>query len=88
MLRRRDPTQGDRLLVWYEQAVLPAFEHRTLQVDLAVARRAATLHSPDRRPDLDAWIAATALVHAMTIATRNVRDFESTGAKLVNPWEP
>jgi predicted nucleic acid-binding protein len=33
-------------------------------------------------------IAATALVHAMTVVTRNTADFHGTGAKLLNPWEP
>jgi predicted nucleic acid-binding protein len=88
LMRRRDTVQGDRLLNWYEQEVLPAFERRTLVVDLAVTRRAATLHAPNRMPDLDALIAATALVHAMTLVTRNVRDFERTEVPLLNPWDP
>jgi len=37
--------------------------------------------------DRDALIAATALVHGMTIATRNTADFETTGAPLLNPWK-
>ena len=84
---RRDPTQGERLLAWYEGQVLPAFEGRTLAVDRAVARRAAPLHVPDPLPDMDALIAATALVHGMTLVTRNVRDFERTGVHLLNPWQ-
>lgn len=38
------------------------------------------------RPERDALIAATALVHGLTVATRNVADFASTGTRLVNPW--
>lgn len=35
----------------------------------------------------DALIAAIALVHGMSIATRDIRDFEAAGAHLVNPWD-
>ena len=49
--------------------------------------RCAHLHIPDRRNEVDALIAATALVHGLTVATRNVRDFEGTGVVVVNPWQ-
>jgi len=65
---------------------LPAFAGRVLPVDTAVALRSARLHVPNHRPVLDALIAATALVHGMTVATRNVADFEQTGARTINPW--
>ena len=41
---------------------------------------------PDPRPLQDGLIAATALVHGMTVVTRNVADFEPTGVRLLNPW--
>jgi len=65
---------------------MSAFEGRILPVDVAVARRAAQLHVPDPQPINDAFIAATALVHGMTVATRNVADFTATGVTLLNPW--
>lgn len=80
---RRDAAQGDRLSAWIDRIV---DAYPVLAVDLAVARRAATLHSPDPRPERDALIAATALVHGLTVVTRNVRDFEPTGVPLLNPW--
>ena len=43
-------------------------------------------HVPDPRPDRDAYIAATAMVHGMTIVTRNLPDFEPTGVAVLNPW--
>ena len=86
-LERRDPTQGVRLRAWLEGQVLPAFAGRVLAVDLAVARRCAALHVPDPRPERDALIAATALVHGLTVATRNVADFQPTGVAVLNPWE-
>jgi predicted nucleic acid-binding protein len=52
-----------------------------------VARRCATLHVPDPRGERDALIAATALVHGLAVATRNVADFRATGVAIVNPWE-
>ena len=41
---------------------------------------------PDPRAERDALIAATALVHGMTVVTRNAIDFEITGVELVDPW--
>ena len=87
LLERRDHRQGSILRTWLEKQVLPAFEGRVLPIDTAVARRCALLHVPDARSDRDVLIAATALVHGMTVVTRNVADFQSTGVRLVNPWE-
>lgn len=83
---RRDKPQAETLFRWIEQTI-DAFGERVLPIDLDVARRCAPLHVPDPRPDRDAYIAATALVHNLTIVTRNVRDFEGTGVKLLNPWD-
>lgn len=88
LAERRDPAQGIVLRTWLNNYVLPAFEGRILPVDLPVAKRSAALHLPNPRPVLDSLIAATALVHGMTIVTRNVADFESTGVSVVNPWNP
>lgn len=84
---RADPPQGAALRAWLEQNVLPAFLGRILPVDVEVARRAARLHVPTRREERDMLIAATALVHGMTVVTRNVDDFAPTGVPLANPWE-
>lgn len=83
---RRDPRQGAILRGWMEQRLLPAFADRILPVDAAVARRSAALHLPDPRPLADAFIAATALIHGMTVVTRNVADFRSFGVDLLDPW--
>ncbi|HEL8025713.1 TPA: type II toxin-antitoxin system VapC family toxin [Escherichia coli] len=87
-VERRDAVQGAVLRSWLEQHVLPEFSGRTLPVDTAVALRCAKLHVPDKRGERDALIAATALVHGMTVVTRNVADFEPTGVQIVNPWNP
>lgn len=84
---RRDPVQGRMLRSWLDGHVIPAFAGRVLVVDTAVAQCCARLHVPDPRSDRDAIIAATAIVHGMTVVTRNVADFESTNVQILNPWE-
>ena len=86
-IERKDAAQGAMLRAWLEQHVLPEFSGRTLPVDTAVAQRCARLHVPDKRGERDALIAATALVHGMTVVTRNTADFKPTGVALINPWE-
>lgn len=86
LAERRDPAQGALLRLWLNQHVLPAFDGRILAVDAAVAQRSARLHVPDPRPVRDGLIAATALVHGLSVVTRNVADFEVAGLTLVNPW--
>ncbi len=88
LLERRDPKQGSVLRAWLDHQVIATFADRLLPVDAAVAKRAASLHVPDPRPERDALIGATALVHCMTVATRNVADFKSMGVPVINPWEP
>ncbi|WP_347483854.1 type II toxin-antitoxin system VapC family toxin [Vandammella animalimorsus] len=87
-IERKDAAQGALLRVWLKQRVLPEFATRTLPIDTAVAQRCARLHVPDRRAERNALIAATALVHGMRVATRNLADFAPTGVPLVNPWAP
>jgi len=74
------------LSAWLGGHVLPAFAGRILVVDTAVAQRSARLHVPDPRPLRDGLIAATALVHGVTVVTRNVADFAPTGVPTLNPW--
>jgi toxin FitB len=64
-----------------------SFANRILLVDIEVALRCASLHVPDRRPDRDALIAATALVHELTVVTRNEADFRPMNVAMLNPWE-
>ncbi len=86
LVERRDPRQGSILRAWLDDHVLPAFAERILPIDVRVARRSASLHVPDPRPIRDTLLAATALVHELTVATRNVDDFEPRGVDLVDPW--
>ena len=86
LLERRDKEQGAILRAWMNRHVLPTFSGRILAIDTTVAQRCAALHVPNPRSDRDALIAATALVHGLTVATRNVADFEGMGVDVLNPW--
>lgn len=87
LITRKDAAQGAVLRAWIDDQILPRFDGRILAVDTAVAQRCARLHVPDRRAERDALIAATAMVHGLTVVTRNVADFEPVGVALLNPWE-
>jgi toxin FitB len=87
LLERRDTRQGAMLRQWLEQQVRPAFEGRVLPVDDRVALSCARLHVPSPCKERYALIAATALVHGMTVVTRDTADFAPTGVPLLNPWD-
>jgi len=87
LVERRDKKQGRILRSWMDGHVLPTFAGRILAIDTAVAQRCAALHVPDPRSDRDALIAATALIHGMTVVTRNVSHFQPMGVAVFNPWQ-
>ena len=86
LVARRDRAQGAVLRKWIEEQILPSFEGRILAIDTAVARRCAALHVPNPRSERDALIAATALVHGLTVVTRDISQFEAAGVDVLNPW--
>jgi len=87
LAERRDAKSAAVLRDWLEQQVLTTFRDRILPVDLAVVRQSARYHVPDPAPVRDALIAATAVVHGLAVATRNVADFQRSNVELINPWE-
>ena len=88
LIARKDAAQGAILRSWIDDQILPRFDGRILAVDTVVAQRCARLHVPDPRTERDALIAATAMVHGLTVVTCNVTDFEPVGVPLLNPWKP
>jgi predicted nucleic acid-binding protein len=85
-LARKYPARGALLRTWIDEQILSYFEGRILPIDTDVAQRCARLQIPDPRPERDALIAATAIVHSLTVVTRNSADFETAGITLLNPW--
>lgn len=87
LAERADPPKGSLLRRWLDGSVMSVFDKRVLAVDATVARRAAALHVPDPAPFRDVLIGATALVHQMTVVTRNVNDFvRFDGLDVIDPW--
>lgn len=85
---RKDAAQGAVLRTWLQSYVLPAFADRILPVNTEVAQKCARLHVPDPRSDRDALIGATAIVHGITLISRNLEDFrDMSGISLLNPWD-
>lgn len=87
LMERKNKAHAKILRGWIDAQILPRFEGRVLAVDTAVAQCCARLHVTASRTDRDALIAATAVVHSMTVVTRNVADFNMSGVKVLNPWE-
>jgi predicted nucleic acid-binding protein len=80
------------LQVWLENDLIPLFAGRILPVTQEIANRWGELSGQRQiagRPlgMADGIIAATALEHGLTLATRNVRDYEDLGVTILNPWE-
>lgn len=85
LVARRDGRAGEHLHTWVDH-VVELTGSRLLPIDLDIAEECAALHVPDPLPSEDAWIAATAVVHGLTVVTRNTRDFTRSGVDVVNPW--
>lgn len=84
--RLRDLTQAIALEKWLAEQLV-VFSANILPVTLDIADRWGRLLSKGGPSDADSLIAATALEHDLTVITRNVADFESSGAWVYNPWK-
>ncbi|QIM17256.1 type II toxin-antitoxin system VapC family toxin [Leucobacter insecticola] len=85
LLGRRYPDRAARISDRLTQ-LREHYTDRILAVDAAAASRWATLPATRTLPVVDGLLAATALAHGLTIATRNVRDFAGTGVEICNPF--
>jgi predicted nucleic acid-binding protein len=84
--RRADSAAADRLGMWVD-GIETTFADRVLPVDMSVARIWGELSAGRSLPVIDTLIAATAMVHDLTLVTRNTRDVELTGVPLIDPWQ-
>jgi predicted nucleic acid-binding protein len=85
LLARRDKRQADMIERWYATMRL-RLGPRVLAVDEPVMTVWSRISVPDMLPAYDGLIAATALVHGMTVATRNTADYLRVGVDVTNPW--
>jgi toxin FitB len=84
--RLRDPAAATKLAAWIDQ-VETLYGARILRIDRRVARLWAELGVPDPVPPIDGLLAATALLHDLTLVTRNEKDVLRTGVRVHNPFE-
>ncbi len=80
-----------RLEKWFQTDLLTQFHERVLPFDSLLAQRWGSMIADLSRrgwtmPLLDSMIAITALVHGLTIVTRNEPDFAHCGTRVLNPW--
>lgn len=85
-VRPRDPVQAISLDTWLA-TVIASFGPRILPITVEIADAWGRLSVPDRLPEVDGLLAATAMVHNLILVTRNTRDVARTGVKLLNPFD-
>ena len=84
-VRRRDRHQAEALDQWLLR-LHGSLQQRILPIDASVADRWGSLNVPDPLPTVDGLLAATALVHGLTLVTRNTRDVKPTGVDVFDPF--
>jgi predicted nucleic acid-binding protein len=83
--RERDPQRAAEIGIWVDRV---AELYRILPVDGRIFRVWAKLmHRQPLDLGLDGLIAATAVVHDLTVVTRNVRDFQRFSVTVLDPWK-
>ena len=84
---RGDQPQAELLEQWLTE-VLQTYGHRVLDLDGEAAQIWGRLRVPNPHNAIDKQIAAIALLHDLTVVTRNVDDFAGCGVRLLNPFQP
>lgn len=84
-LRRRDPQSAARLDPWLDD-LKGQFLDRILPITEEIAQQWGRMNAVRPMPAVDALMAATAVVHNLTLVTRNERDVEGSGARTLNPF--
>jgi toxin FitB len=85
IFHRGDNIQGKLLENWLT-SILQQYQDHILVIDSDIAMLWGKLRVPDAQHALDKLIAATALTYDLTVVTRNIKDFEHTGVRLLNPF--
>lgn len=85
-IRKRDPRSATRLRRWLSSLVM-RFEDRILPITLPIARAWGKMGAPNPIPTVDGLLAATAQVHGLVLATRNIVDVQGLDIEYVNPFE-
>lgn len=85
-MARKDTAQALSLQKWYQSIAKPLVSNRILPITETTAEICANLHVPNKSPENDSWIAATAIQHNLILVTRNVADFQHSGVQLFNPF--
>jgi len=85
MRQRTDDRHAARIDTWID-SLEERYVQRILPIDLEIVDVWGRLSAARPRPIIDTLLAATAIVHKLTLVTRNISDFADTGAALVNPW--
>jgi len=87
-IRRRGDVGQARLIETWMAVILDEFSDRILVFDAHCAQVWGYLRVPGPAHEIDKQIAATALVHDLTLVTRNSADIAKTGVKWLNPFRP
>lgn len=91
-LKKNDEKQKRLILEnWLIDELIPRFHNRICPIDIEVTLTWGKLYGENKQkgiiiPVIDGLIAATAIVHNLTVITENVNDFIETGARVFNPW--
>ena len=85
--KNRNPPFSDELSQWLDK-ILSLYSDRVLPVDISTARLWGRLSAEIGNDSPDLLIAATAMIHGLTVVTRNTRHFEPTGVAILNPFSP
>ena len=86
LVRHRGDVEQAQMLERWLGKLLDEFDDCVLDFDADIAQLWGRLRVPHPENPLDKQIAATALIHDLTLVTRNVRHFSATGVKLFNPF--
>ena len=84
-LQRKEEIRSANLASWID-GVISFYGERILPVNMQIAMQWAQISAVRTLPAIDTLLAATAIVHDLTLVTRNTKDFTDTGVKILNPW--